>query len=285
MAAASPETGSNFADVGGIRVHYHDIGEGPALILLHGGGPGGGGWSNFKQNVPALSKYFRVLIIDQLGYGETDKPEFDGAYYHVSAKLIHDTMDVLGIPQADFIGNSLGGGTSLRLALDYPDYVRRLILMGPGGGAKNIFAPDPAEGQLALLDFYAGDGPSRDKMRAITRVMLYDSSNLSDDLVEERFNAAMRPGAKEGTLRALASIGSPVNPNPNQLWRYLTDIPHETLLIWGRDDRTMPLDGAFFALKQMPNAHLHVFGRCGHWAQLEHRDAFDRLVIDFLKAP
>jgi pimeloyl-ACP methyl ester carboxylesterase len=285
MDVTSPEASSKFVEVGGIRVHYHDVGDGLPLILLHGGGPGGGGWSNFKQNVPALSKCFRVLIIDQLGYGETDKPEFDGAYYPVSAKLIHDTMDVLGIPQADFVGNSLGGGTALRLALDYPEYVRRLILMGPGGGAKNIFAPDPAEGQLALINFYAGDGPSREKMRAITRVMMYDSSDVSDELIEERFNAAMRPGAKEGTLRALASIGSPENPNPNQLWRHLTDIPHETLLVWGRDDRTMPLDGAFFALKQMPNAHLHVFGRCGHWAQLEHRDAFDQLVVHFLQAP
>ncbi|ABL81650.1 MULTISPECIES: alpha/beta fold hydrolase [unclassified Nocardioides] len=282
MTSIDFDSTSRFVTTPEARVHLNETGDGPPLVLLHGGGPGGSGWSNFKQNVATLSKSFRVLVIDQVGYGLTDKPEFDEPYYVLSARVIRDVLDILGIKQADFVGNSLGGGTALRLAIDYPDRVRRLILMGPGGGAKNIFAVDPAEGQKVLIDFYAAPGPTREKMRRLVEIMTYDHSFVTDDLIEERFAAATAPGAEEGALRALRSIGSSASPNENQLWRHLANVPHRTLLMWGRDDRTMPLDGAFFALKEMPDAQLHVFPRCGHWAQLEHQDAFDRLTTDFL---
>lgn len=283
MTDLTAEATSRFVQVDDTRVHYHEAGEGPVVILLHGGGPGGSGWSNFKQNLPTLSRRFRVLIIDQLGYGQTDKPELKEPFYVASAKLIKGVMDTLGIEQADFVGNSLGGGTSLRLALDFPTYVRRLILMGPGGGAKSIISADPSEGMKLLGGFYDEPGPSKERMWDILRVMTYDHTFLNDALLEERFAAAMAPGAREGALAALGSITSRAPEElPNQLWRELDQVAHETLLVWGRDDRTLPLDGAFLALKQIPNAHLHVFSRCGHWAQLEHRDAFDRLTIDFL---
>jgi pimeloyl-ACP methyl ester carboxylesterase len=276
------EQTSRFVGTEGMRVHLHEAGDGPALVMLHGGGPGGSGWSNFKQNLPALAKHFRVLIVDQPGYGKTDKPEFTEPYYTLSARVIRGVLDELGIAQAHFVGNSLGGGTSLRLAVDHPDRVGRMVLMGPGGGSTSIFSPDPAEGIKVLTSFYDGEGPSRARMENLIRVMTYDHSFVTDELVEERLQAALAPGAEEGAMRALRSIASTMDPDGSQLWRHFHRIPHKTLLVWGRDDRTVPLDGAFFALKRMPDAQLHVFSKCGHWAQLEHRDAFDRLTIDFL---
>jgi pimeloyl-ACP methyl ester carboxylesterase len=276
------EQTSRFVHAEGLRVHLHEAGEGPTLVLLHGGGPGGGGWSNFKQNLPALSAHFRVLIIDQPGYGKTDKPDFSEPYYTLSARVVRAVLDELGVDQAHFVGNSLGGGTSLRLALDYPDRVGRMVLMGPGGGSTSIFTPEPAEGIKALVGFYDGEGPTRARMENIIRLMTYDHSFVTDELIEERYQAALEPGAQEGAMRALRSISRTDDPDGSQLWRHFATIPHKTLLVWGRDDRTVPLDGAFYALKRMPDARLHVFPRCGHWAQLEHRAAFDRLTIDFL---
>lgn len=273
---------SRFVQTEGLRVHLHEAGDGPALVLLHGGGPGGSGWSNFKQNLPELAKRFRVLIIDQPGYGKSDKPDFTEPYYTLSARVVRGVLDELDVEQAHFVGNSLGGGTSLRLALDYPDRVGRLVLMGPGGGSMSIFSPDPAEGIKVLTSFYDGDGPSRERMENLIRVMTYDHAFVTPALVEERLQAALAPGAAEGAMRALRSIASTNDPDGSQLWRHFANIPHKTLLIWGRDDRTVPLDGAFLALKRTPDAQLHVFPRCGHWAQLEHRAAFDRLTIDFL---
>jgi pimeloyl-ACP methyl ester carboxylesterase len=280
----TPKLTAKFVDAGGMRIHLHDGGSGPALVLLHGGGPGASGWSNFKQNVRALSVGFRLLIIDQPGYGASDKPEFDEPYYVLSARAVRDTLDVLGIEKAHFIGNSLGGGTALRVAIDYPERTGRLVLMGPGGASISLFSPSPSEGIKHLISFYNGSGPSREKMAMITNLMTYADSFATPELIEERYTAAVSPGAERGAMSALRSIARTDQPEGTELWRRLATIDNRTLLIWGRDDRTVPLDGAFFMLRQMPDAELHVFPRCGHWAQLEHQAAFDRLVIDFLTA-
>ncbi len=273
---------SKFVEADGLKIHLHDVGTGPALVLLHGGGPGGSGWSNFKQNIPALAEHFRVVTIDQPGYGRSDKPELTEGYYQLAARVVRDVLDELGIDKTHFVGNSLGGGTSLRLAIDYPDRADRLVLMGPGGGSLSIFSPDPAEGIKVLTSYYSDPGPSRERMEALIRIMTYDHSFITDELIEERYEASVAPGAAEGCMRTLRAIAVGDDPNDRQLWRYFAQVPHKTLLMWGRDDRTVPLDGAFLALKQMPDAQLHVYPRCGHWAQLEHRDAFNRLTVDFL---
>jgi pimeloyl-ACP methyl ester carboxylesterase len=156
------------------------------------------------------------------------------------------------------------------------------VLMGPGGGSLSIFAPDPAEGIKHLIHFYDEPGPSFERMEKLVRIMVFDDSFVTDELVQERYDAAMSPGAREGAMRALTAIASKADPDGTQLWRHFAKIQHRVLLVWGRDDRTVPLDGAFLALKMLPDARLHVFPRCGHWAQLEHRDAFDQLSIDFL---
>lgn len=274
--------GSRYVEVDQLTLHLHDIGNGPALVLLHGGGPGASGWSNFKQNVPTLSKHFRLLVIDLLGYGRSDKPEFGEPYYTMSARAVRGVLSVLGIEQAHFIGNSLGGGTAIRLALDYPECVGKLILMGPGGASPSLFTPEPTEGLKHLIHFYDEPGPSREKMRNIVSTMVFDDSFVTDELIQERYDAALAPGAREGTVRALTSIASTSDPDGVQLWRHFGRLDKPVLLVWGRDDRTIPLDGAFLGLRQMPDARLYVIPRCGHWAQLEHRDTFDRLAIDFL---
>ncbi|WP_281825122.1 alpha/beta fold hydrolase, partial [Sphingobium sp. BS19] len=131
---------SKFIQAGKHRLHYHEAGEGPALLMIHGGGPGAGGWSNYRRNIDAFAKHFRVIIPDLPGFSQSDKPVIDGSIYQYYADSMRDLLDVLGVEKAHIIGNSLGGATTLKLALDTPERADRLVLMGPGGGLQ-IYTP------------------------------------------------------------------------------------------------------------------------------------------------
>ncbi|WP_207894688.1 4,5:9,10-diseco-3-hydroxy-5,9,17-trioxoandrosta-1(10),2-diene-4-oate hydrolase [Tamaricihabitans halophyticus] len=275
---------SNYADVGGLRLHYHEAGPAQAspVVLLHGGGPGASGWSNFGPNLPVFANAYRTLLVDQPGFGLSDKPEFTEQFFTFSADALCALLDHLGIERTALVGNSLGGGTAVRFALRYPDRAGRLVLMAPGGLGLNVFAPDPTEGIKKLYQFAAPPGPSKAKLAEFLRTLVYDQSLVTEELVEERFAAASNPES----LRAMKSMGAsftdPAKYEEGLLWREAYRLRQRVLLVWGREDRTNPLDGALAALKLIPRAQLHVFGRCGHWAQLERFAEFNRLAMNFL---
>jgi len=289
LGALTASDTSRFVEVGDLRIHLHDTGvltaaaeAAPPLVLLHGGGPGASGWSNFSQNVAGLAEHFRVLIVDQPGYGQSDKPLITDGVWTYNAKVLAGLLDALGIDKVHLVGNSLGGGTSLKTALDFPERVDRMVLMGPAGGALNIFSADPSEGLKVLFGFYGGTGPSLEKMQDLINVMTFEPTNVPESVLHDRFAAATSPDALAYVTKFFSTFGAKGAALPEELWRDVHRIPHKTLLTWGRDDRVLPLDSAFFLLKRMPDARLHVFPRCGHWAQLEHRDEFNQLAIMFL---
>ncbi len=261
-------------------LHYHEAGAGEVVVMLHGGGPGASAWSNFGPNLPVFAKRFRTLLVDQPGFGSSDKPEITEQFFTFAADRLRDLFDELGIERAHLVGNSLGGGTAVRFALRHPDRAGRLVLMAPGGLGLNVFAPDPTEGIKRLYQFAAPPGPSREKLATFLRTLVFDQSLVTDELVEERFAVASDPAA----LRAMASMGASfaADPEAGMLWREAHRLRQRVLLVWGREDRVNPLDGALVALKVIPRAQLHVFGRCGHWAQLEKFAEFNRLTMDFL---
>jgi 4,5:9,10-diseco-3-hydroxy-5,9,17-trioxoandrosta-1(10),2-diene-4-oate hydrolase len=271
---------------GGLKLHYHEAGgEHPeTVILLHGGGPGASAWSNFGRNLPVFAKNYRTLAIDQPGFGRSDKPTEHPQYFRHSADAVVGLMDELGIERAHFVGNSLGGGTSVRLALNHPKRAGRLVLMGPGGLSVNLFAPDPTEGIKNLGRFSAPPGPSREKLEAFLRIMVHDQSLITDELIDERFAAASAPESLAAMKAMGKSFAQPDTYEEGMLWREAHRLRQRVLLIWGREDRVNPLDGALLALKTIPRAQLHVFGGCGHWAQLEKFEEFNRLALDFLGA-
>ncbi|MCW4353365.1 alpha/beta fold hydrolase [Hoyosella sp. YIM 151337] len=278
-------TEGTYAEVApGLRLHYHEAGaeHDDTVVMLHGGGPGASAWSNFGRNLPVFAKRFRVIAVDQPGFGRSDKPTDHPQYFVHSSGALLKLLDTLGIERAHLIGNSLGGGTAVRFALDNPSRAGRLVLMGPGGLSVNVFAPDPTEGVKNLASFAAPPGPDRKKLERFLRVMVYDQSLITDELIDERFEAARTPES----LKAMAAMGKsfsdPQSYEKGMLWREAYKLRQRVLLIWGREDRVNPLDGALVALKTIPRAQLHVFGRCGHWAQLEKFDEFNRLAIDFL---
>jgi 4,5:9,10-diseco-3-hydroxy-5,9,17-trioxoandrosta-1(10),2-diene-4-oate hydrolase len=285
VAPAESAATSHFAETNGLRLHYHDAGvaEGTPVVLLHGGGPGSSAWRNFGRNLPVFADHFRTLMLDQPGFGRSDKPPVEGNYFTFAADGLAGLLDELGIERVHLIGNSLGGGTAVRFALRFPGRAARLVLMGPGGLSLNVFAPDPTEGIKRLMEFPAPPGPSKEKLAAFLRTLVFDQRLVTDEMVEEQFAAASDPGA----LAAMASMGAsffdPAHAEDGLLWREAHRLRQPVLLIWGREDRVNPLDGALVALKLLRRAQLHVFGGCGHWAQLEKFDEFNQLAISFLQ--
>jgi 4,5:9,10-diseco-3-hydroxy-5,9,17-trioxoandrosta-1(10),2-diene-4-oate hydrolase len=273
------------AEVNGIRLHYHEAGteHATAVVLLHGGGPGASAWSNFGANVPVFGDRFRTIALDQPGFGGSAVDAVEGHYFTFAADALAGLLDALGIDKVHLVGNSLGGGTAMRFALRHPDRAGRLVLMGPGGLSLNVFAPDPTEGVKRLMEFAAPPGPSREKLATFLRTLVYDQKLVTEELIDERFGPASDPALLRGLGLMGKSFRDPTCFEDGMLWREAHRLQHEVLLIWGREDRVNPIDGALVALKLIRRAQLHVFGGCGHWAQLEKFDEFNRLAIAFLE--
>jgi 4,5:9,10-diseco-3-hydroxy-5,9,17-trioxoandrosta-1(10),2-diene-4-oate hydrolase len=263
---------------GEYRLHYHEAGFGPPLVLLHGSGPGASGWSNFAGNFPVFAQRFRTVVFDLPGFGRSGRPALDRAYPRVAADALLVLLDKLGIEHAHLLGNAMGGHVGLEFALEAPERVDRLVLMGPGGLSVNVLGPDPSEGARRMADFMMA--PSRKAMVDWIDTMVSDNSVVDDALIDERLANAEAPGAMESAMAIFSSLAE--HPEPVPMWARLKRIEAPTLVTWGRDDRMLPLESGLLGFRQLPNAELHVFSRCGHWPQVERKSDFERLVIDFL---
>ena len=271
--------GTKVATVGGVNIHYEDVGQGPVVVLLHGSGPGATGRSNFVKNIDYLARNFRVICPDLPGFGKSDMKPVDAPIPGWWADQILSLLDHLEVDKAHFVGNSMGGMITLKIALEHPARVDRMVLMGSGGGSS-IFSLFPTDGIKSLVNFYEGTGPSIEKLKSFIGQFVYDASALTDDLLQERLDAAMDP-------RIVAQ--PPMRPGPagmpEELWRdsRLTQLPHETLLLWGREDRVMPMDMGLILMRQIPRCRFMVMPQCGHWVQWEHAEEFNRIVCTFLE--
>jgi len=268
---------SERVSIGGHVVHYQEAGQGDPVMLIHGGGPGAYGYSNYRRNIEPLARTNRVIVVDLPGYGQSDAIPLSGGLFDVMAEKMLGLMAEIGLQRASIVGNSLGGGTALRMALSEPSRVDRLVLMGPGGSLP-VLSPFPTEGLIRMLTFYDGEGPSVAKLKKVIELLVFDPASISDELIEERFKAATLPQ----TLANPPLRGRGANP-ADDLWRQpLYSLQQRTLIVWGREDRVMPLDAALLLLRAIPNAQLHVFSKCGHWAQWEKSDEFNSLVGNFI---
>jgi 4,5:9,10-diseco-3-hydroxy-5,9,17-trioxoandrosta-1(10),2-diene-4-oate hydrolase len=260
-----------------------EVGEGPVLVMLHGGGPGASGVGNYHQNLPALSQRFRVVLPDQPGFGGSYRPteaDLDArSITEITVDALFQALDALGIERFHLLGNSLGGAAAIAMAQTRRDRVTGLVLMAPGGGWLP-FGPTPTEGQRAMFRYYNAGGPSEKKMADFIRTMVFDHKQFGADVVKARYEASLDESHIEFYHRYNAAFAKRHGMDP--LWRDLHLIKARTLLLWGRDDRTITFDGAQVMLKQIREVQLHVFGNCGHWVQLERQSEFERLVADFL---
>ena len=267
----------------GKPMFFAECGTGPAVVMLHGGGPGASGVSNYSRNIDALAENFRVIVPDMPGYGRSAKGVDHDDPFGYLADAIRGLLDVLGVDTARLIGNSYGGAAALRLALDTPDRVERLVLMGPGGIGTTKGLPTP--GLKSLLSYYGGDGPSRDKLETFIRTYLvYDGASVPDALIDLRYDASIDPEVvADPPLRRPSGLRT--------LWRMdltrdsrLKSLRTPTLVLWGRDDKVNRPSGGPMLLNLMPNAELVMTSHTGHWMQWERAELFNELVTEFLSA-
>ncbi len=261
---------------GGIETNYQDQGAGEVAILLHGSGPGVSAWTNWRRVIPALAPAFRVVAPDMAGFGYSErKPDFE---YTIKGWVKHllGFMDALGIARAHLVGNSFGGSLALAAAARFPDRFGRLVLMGT---PCDKFTMTP--GLRAGWDYT----PSREVMRATLAHFPYDPAHITDELVEDRYQASLIPGAQEGLRKLLAAPlpegDTPLSGMPEAV---VANIVHPTLVLHGREDRVIPVAMGLRLANAIPNAELHMFGRCGHWVQAERFDDFVAMTLRHLGA-
>ena len=277
MTRLTDPSTSRTVEAGGHTLHYHDAGEGPAVIMLHGGGPGAGGWSNFHRNIDALvDGGYRVILLDCPGFNKSSPLVSADPRGLINARAVQALMDTLKIDKAHLIGNSMGGLSALTFALEFPNRLDRMILMGAAGLGQSLFQPSPQEGIKLLMKLYKN--PTFENLQAMMQVFVYDTSVLTEELVQGRWKAM------QNALDHLENFVKSNEQNPQALFVDFTprlpEIMARTLVIWGRDDRFVPLDNGLKAARGIPDAH--VFTRCGHWAQWEHADKFNQTALAFL---
>jgi 2-hydroxy-6-oxonona-2,4-dienedioate hydrolase/4,5:9,10-diseco-3-hydroxy-5,9,17-trioxoandrosta-1(10),2-diene-4-oate hydrolase len=271
-----------FVTANGVRVYCQELGEGDPILFLHGGGPGASGWGNFQRNLAHFAQGYRAIVVDFPGFGRSDTKPREAPLVEFYAETILSLLDELGISSAHFVGNSMGGLVSLKLALDQPNRVNKLVLMGTGGGYP-VLTPFPTLALKILFTFYEPPGPSLERLKTFVNECVYDPRSIPEGLYEERLLASLDPRIVENP--PLRMHGPP--SATGELWRdrRLTSLPHDTLIVWGREDRVMPLDASLVLLQQIPAASLHVIPKCGHWAMWERADEFNALVSLFLSRP
>jgi 2-hydroxymuconate-semialdehyde hydrolase len=268
----NPEIGKSIV-ANGIVTNYHDVGTGFPVLLIHGSGPGVSAWANWRLTIPVLAAQRRVIAPDMVGFGYSERPA--GVLYNMDTWVAQAVglLDALKIEQADLVGNSFGGGLALALAIRHPKRVRRLVLMGSAGVSFPI-----TEG----LDAVWGYQPSIANMRKLLDIFAYDRTLMSDELAELRYKASILPGFQEAFE---SMFPAPRQNGVESLASREEDIralPHETLVIHGREDKVLPLSNSLTLSAWIARSQLHVFGRCGHWTQIEHAARFTQLVGNFL---
>ncbi len=267
--------------VNGKEIFVAETGTGTPVLLLHGGGPGAAGLSNYARNIEPLAERFRVIVPDLPGYGRSAKGVDQHDPFGYLADHIRGLLDALGIPRAHLVGNSYGGACALRLALDAPGRVDRLVLMGPGGVGTTRGLPTP--GLKNLLSYYSGDGPSLPKLRAFIRsYLVFDADAVPDSLIESRYRASIDP-------EVVANPPLQRPSGPRTLWRMdltrdprLRSLPTPTLVIWGRDDKVNKPSGAAMLARRMPDVDTLICANTGHWVQWERAELFNAVTTAFL---
>ncbi len=266
---------SKYVTVEGVRLHYQETGQGYPVICIHGAGPGASAESNFKRNVAAFAEKFRVVLYDMPQYGKSAKVVLKEPRLKFNARILIGFMSELGLDRAHIVGNSMGGQVGMKLGLDYPERLSRIVIIG-STPIVPIFAPFPVEGIKLIARYYKGAGPSREKLRDLLQTILYDPSFLTDDVFEERYQASIDPE----TVELFGKLQGEM-PREN-LGPDLPRLKAKFLAIWGMDDRFGALDVGLQLTRMIPDARMHIFTKCGHWAQVEHAAEFNRIVLDFL---
>ena len=271
MSEKRPEIANNI-QTGLFKTNYHDVGNGYPVVFLHGSGPGVTAWANWNKMFPLLKDDFRLLAPDMVGFGFTERPENPVYNMNNWVKQTIDFFDALKIEKANLVGNSFGGALALTMAIKYPERVNKLVLMGSMGVSFPI---------TYGLDRVWGYTPSLANMEELLELFTYDHSFATEALIKTRYESSMQPGFQESFSSMFPAPRQQSVESMAANENYIRNIPHDTMIIHGREDRVIPVENSLKLLKLIDNAQLHVFGKCGHWTQIEHTEEFADLLRNF----
>lgn len=263
---------ADYTVAGGHSIHLAETGDGPAVVFIHGSGPGASGVSNFRLNAPAFAAAgFRAILPDMIGYGASSKPEGVDYTLDLFTDTLFEALQAHGVKKATLVGNSLGGGVAVQIALKAPDFVDRLVLMAPGciEERETYFA---MPGIAKMVSSFGSPDFSLDDQRRLITNLVYDPKHVTDDLVKERF-AVARTQPKD----VLARMRTP-NLAPR-----LGELKAPILGFWGLNDDFCPEGGARHFLSACGNVRFMTFNKVGHWVQVERAEEFNRYTLDFLQ--
>ena len=265
---------SKYVVANGIRTHYLEEGSGEPVILLHGGGAGADGYSNWHSTIPLLAKHFRVLALDMLGFGKNEKPDETKFTYSQSARNDHlvGFIEALGLTGVTLVGNSMGGATSIGATVKRPDLIRKLVLMGSAGITRHL--PDSLK-PILQYDY------TREGMVRLMRTLCNDDFRINDEMVNYRMAMAAEPD----TRRAYTATMGWVRQQGGLFYDldFIRQVKIPTLIVNGKDDKVVKLSDAIEFLSVIARSWAYFIPECGHWAMLEHPNEFASATYNFIR--
>jgi pimeloyl-ACP methyl ester carboxylesterase len=257
----------------GFKLHYLEAGRGAPVVLLHGLGGDGSRWG---PNIAPLAKDFHVFALDQIGFGQSDKPL---ANYHTGmlAEFLVDFLRAVNVPKASLVGNSMGAGVALYTAAHYPSVVDRIVLADGGGFRAQSSAPPTPLSREALRRRQLQNSVTREETREFFKILFHDKSLVTDKMVDEQLAMRLRSAftitkIQEAGDKGLGALGE----------EEVRAVRAPALVVWGRYDELADPAGADRLARTIPGAQKVIIDDCGHMPQLEKPDEFNRVVREFL---
>ena len=262
-----------YADIGdGLRIHYHEQGEGLPVVFVHGSGPGASGISNFEGCMPYFAQRgYRAIAPDALGYGYSSKPE--DAEYHLSYFVdgLRRFLDAIGVDKCALVGNSMGGAMCVRFALDFPERVEKLILMAPGGMEEREVYMGMRGIRRMLKAIFGGGELTLESMNKVFELQVYRPQDAPAEVIASRLEMAkLQPRRVFETSRV-----------PNQEHE-IANLSCPIFVLWGQNDQFCPVSGAAKFAERCKQTRVLTLTECGHWVMVEHPELFNRMCCDFL---
>ena len=266
-------------EIDGREVNYCELGEGPAILFVHGLGAS---WQSWLEQLPEFAASHRVVAMDLPGFGYSESPSEDISieYY---ARWTAEFMDLLGIESAAVVGNSMGGFVSAELAIKFPERVQRLVFVSAAIFWQNRRRAQPLVQLARMSDAVVAralvratdDIATRRRLRyaALATAGFRFPQYVSDELAHEMVRSARRTDGFLPALQALAGY---------DLEAELPKISCPTLIVWGANDQLVSVKDAERLEDLIPDSRREVFERTGHVAMLERPERFNRLLREFL---
>ena len=262
------------------RTFLNEAGKGndQTILFLHGSGPGVTALANWEPALNDLSEHFYCLAPDLYGFAQSSHPENPPksrqkwlAHWVLQ---VEELLNELGLEKVNVVGNSLGCSIVLECLMEIPERFDRVVLMGPGGTPVTKMSAELGRARF----FY--DNPTKKQLKKIMEWFVFNPEKMAlkiEGILEDRYETAMRPEVQRSNEAFFQTV--PLNVPPTALER----IPHDILLVHGKNDRVCSVESSHYYNDHLPNSNLFIINKCGHWAQLEHENLFNNLILNYFK--